>query len=179
MLHNRKRKTGLQLRHDDRLALLSGGSTLKGIQEVCQVVESVLGAQGVDVSLQQGAMDLRPQLDINTNYGKLLEYIDIKIGEEVKKWLIVNPFALIAHTAQLEPRFAKLLHDSLNGATASLVFYTDGFNGGDPLKANAHVKLMNAVLQQMINISTHSLLSINEYTYIHIYLYNLMFFCIV
>jgi len=60
-----------------------------------------------------------------------------------------------------------------------LVFYTDGFNGGDPLKSTAHVKLMNAVLQQMNNISTHSLLSINEYTYIYIYLYNLMFFCIV
>lgn len=159
--------------------MLAASSSMTGLQKVCQVVESALDAQGVGVSLQQGAMDLRPQLDINTNYGKLLEYIDIQIGEEVKKWLIVNPFALIAHTAQLQPRFAKLLHDSLNGATASLVFYTDGFSGGDPLKANAHVKLMNAVLQQMINISTHSLLSINEDTYIHIYLYNLMFFCIV
>ena len=59
--------------------MLATSSSMTGLQKVCQVVESALDAQGVGVSLQQGAMDLRPQLDINTNYGKLLEYIDIQI----------------------------------------------------------------------------------------------------
>jgi len=158
--------------HECNLALLGSGAALASIDETCRTIHRELAAQGLDLA-PIVAPKMYRQLDIDTNYGKLLEYIDVKLGEETHQWLTVNPFALIVHSALKQPKFAKLLHDSLNGATASLVFYTDGFSGGDPLKPNAHVKLMNAVLQRVINIFTPSLLSI------YIYIYNLMFSCIV
>ena len=164
MTHN-KRKNTLQLSRESHFALLGNGSSVTSIHKAFRMVNRDLSARGIDLSLPS-TLKLDRELDTHTNYGKLLEYIDVKLGEETHQWLTVNPFALIVHSALKQPKFAKLLHDSLNGATASLVFYTDGFNGGDPLKSNANAKLMNAVLQRMINIFTPSLLSIYIYIYI-------------
>ena len=161
MTHNKRQKTW-QMSHECNLALLGSGASLASVDKTCRIIHRELAAQGFDVP-QIKVPKMVTQLDVDTNYGKLLEYIDVKLGEETHQWLTVNPFALIVHSALKQPKFAKLLHDSLNGATASLVFYTDGFNGGDPLKPNAHVKLMNAVLQRVINIFTPSLLSIYIY----------------
>ena len=172
MIHNQRFKK-VRLSREATQQLLGISASQAAVARTCQVVQDELSAQGLDVSLPCAGLHAERNFNVATNYGNLLEYVDVKIGEETFSWLTVNPFALIVHSALQQPKFAKLLHDSLNGATASLVFYTDGFNGGDPLKQNAHVKLMNAVLQGAVNIFTHSLLSI------YIYMYRLMFFCLV
>ena len=165
MIHNKRfKKVRLGRQATQQLLGISGSQA--AVKRTCKVVQDELSAQGLNVSLPIKGLHAERTFNVDTPYGKLLEYVDVKIGEETLRWLTVNPFALIVHSALQQPKFAKLLHDSLNGATASLVFYTDGFNGGDPLNHNSHVKLMNAVLQRAVNIFTHSLLSIYIYIYV-------------
>ena len=102
MIHNQRFKK-VRLSREATQQLLGISASQAAVARTCQVVQDELSAQGLDVSLPCAGLHAERNFNVDTNYGNLLEYVDVKIGEETFSWLTVNPFALIVHSALQQP----------------------------------------------------------------------------
>ena len=139
------------LNEDQRLQILQLGVTHRDLDKLLTMMTKDSSSSQPDDEVRfnvsrGGAFRkwLNDAVDIKTPYGNLVESTEIMVNGRKEFLEFVNPFALVSHSCQQQPKFSQLLYDYCRDS-ATLMLYTDGLNGGDPLGVNAAHKTVNTV----------------------------------